>query len=163
LRAEVLEIRDRLDEETRALYEERSALLRDLLLSDDPETLARRRFQELDQAFLNLLAANLEEARSAGENEAVEALQAIWRMILGLVEETLPPELRLFNRLMSAEDGAEIDRLLDENRDLVTDRLVQYMEATEADMQEEGSTEAAEHLALVLEKARQVAAPPTDT
>jgi hypothetical protein len=162
LRTEVLEIRDRLDEETRALYEERSALLRDLLLSDDPETLARRRFQELDQAFLNLLAANLEEARSAGENEAAEALQAIWRMILGLVEETLPPELRLFNSLMSAEDGAEIDRLLDKNRDLVTDRLVQFMEDAGAGMREEGSTEAAEHLALVLEKARQVASPPTD-
>ena len=162
LRAEVLEIRDRLDEETRILYEERSALLRDLLLSDDPETLARQRFQELDQAFLNLLAANLEEARSAGENEAAQALQAIWGMILGLVEETLPPELQLFNRLMSAEDGAEIDRLLDENRDLVTDRFVQFMEEAGAGMQEEGSAEAAEHLALILEKVRRVAARPTD-
>jgi hypothetical protein len=156
LRSEILEIRDRLDEEARALYEERSALLRDLLLSDDPETLARRRFQELDQAFFNLLAANLEEARSAGDDEAVRALQEIWGVVLQLVEETLPPETRLLNRLMVADNDEQIERLLRENRDLVTEPLIQVMEQAEADMREEGSVESAERLARVLEKARAV-------
>jgi hypothetical protein len=154
LRSEVLEIRDQLDEEARALYEERSALLQDLLLSDEPDTLARRRFQELDQAFFNLLAINLEEARSTGDREAVQALQSLWNLILQLVEETLPPEIRLFNRLMAAEEDAEIERLLQENRDLVTERLVQFMEEAEANMREEGSLETAERLVRVLEKTR---------
>lgn len=154
LRAEVLDIRDRLDEETRALFEERSALLRDLLLSDDPETLARRRFPELDRAFFNVLTMNLEEAQAAGDEEAVKALQAILGLALRLMEETLPPELQLFNRLVAAEDDAEIEKLLQVNRDLVTERLVQFMEKAEAKMREEGTLETAERLALVLEKAK---------
>lgn len=155
LRTEVLEIRDRLDEETRALYEERSALLRDLLLSDEPEALARRRFEEMDQAFMNLLAANLEQARSANDKQAAEALQAIWNLALHLMEETLPPGLQLFNRLMTAEDEAEIEQLLQDNRELVTERLVEFMERAEAQMrEEEESIETADRLAAVLEKAR---------
>jgi hypothetical protein len=157
LRSEVLALRDRLDEETRALYEERSALLRDLLLSDDPETLARRRFQELDQAFFNILAANLQEAQSAGESETVEALQEVWSLVLRLVEETLPPEMQLFNRLMMAEDDMEIERLLEARRELVTERFIQFLEEAEANMQEDGSVESAERAALVLEKAKSLA------
>jgi hypothetical protein len=154
LRTDVLATRDRIDEETRALYSERSALLRDLLLSDEPEMLARHRFSELDQAFFNVLTANLEEAQSTGDEEAVKALQAIWSLVLGLMEETLPPELRLFNRLVATEDDAEIEELLQVNRDLVTEQMVQFMEEAQADMREEGASETAERLTLVLEKVK---------
>jgi hypothetical protein len=154
LRAEVLAVRDRLEEETRALYEERAALLRDLLLSDDPETLARHRFSELDQAFLNVLTANLEETQAAGDAEAVRSLRVIRGLVLHLMEETLPLELQLFNQLIAAEDDMEVETLLQENRDLVTEQLVQFMEKAEAGMREEGALETAERLALVLEKAR---------
>jgi len=154
LRTQVLEVRDRLDEQTRALYEERSALLRDLLLSDDPEPLARTRFEELDQAFLNLLTANLEEARTAGNEEAVRSLQALWELILRLTEETLPPELQFLNRLLVAEEDAEIDKLLQENRGLVTEQLVQVIEQAVASVREQGDSDTAERLAAVLDKVR---------
>jgi hypothetical protein len=155
LRTEILETRDRLDAETRAQYEERSALLRDLLLSDDPQDLARRRSQEIDQVFFNVLAANLEEAQAARNQEAVNSLQALWSLLLRMAEESLPPEIQLFNRLMTAEDAAEVDRLLEEGREFVTERLVRFMEETEARVRdEEGETETIQRLALVLGKAK---------
>jgi hypothetical protein len=157
LRTEVLGIRDRLDGEARALYAERSALLRDLLLSDDPEALARTRFEDLDQTFMNVLTANLEEAGASGDEGAATALRAIWGLVMSLMEETLPPELQLFNRLMTAEDEAEVETLLQENRDLLTDRLVDFMEEAEAGLQEQDRPETAERLALVLDKARGLA------
>lgn len=158
LRREILAVRDRLDEETKALYEARAALLKDLLLADDPETLARHRFLELDDAFFNVLAVNLEEARAAGDEQIVQALQSIWNLILHLTEETIPPELRLFNRLMAAEDDIAVERLLQENRGLVTERLVRFMEEAEASIREEGALETADYLASVLEKVRGMAA-----
>lgn len=158
LRKEILDVRERLDEATRALYEARATLLRDLLRSDDPERLARRHFMELDEAFFNVLAANIEEARAAGDEQTVQAIQSVWNMILRLTEEAVPPELRLFNRLMAAEEDAEIEGLLQANRDLVTEDLVQFIEEAEANLHERGELEAAEHLALVLEKAKRTMA-----
>ena len=154
LRKEILDVRDRLEEATRALYEARAGLLRDLLLSDDPETLARRRFPELDEAFLNALAANLEKARASGDGQTVRALQFIWDLVLRLAEESMPPEVRFLNRLVAVESDAEVERLLQENRDLVTERLIRFMEETEAGIREQGALETAERLASVLEKAR---------
>ena len=156
LRTEVLEIRDQLVEQARALYAERAALLRDLVLSDDPETLARQRFRELDRDFFNVMAANLEEARSAGDHEAAESLQKIWTLLMRLVDESLPPEVRLVNQLVAAEDDAEIERLLQENRNLLNERLAQFMAEAEANMRETDALEAAERLVHVREKIKQM-------
>jgi hypothetical protein len=156
LRQEVLEVRDRMDEEAHALLEERAALLRDLLISSDPENLARRRFPELDQAFLTLLTTELQDAQEAGNEDAVKSLQRIWELVLRLSEETLPPAVRLLNRLMAAENEADIDKLLQANQPLVTERFVTMLEQASAGIQEdeEAPPEAAGRLALVLTRAR---------
>lgn len=154
LRAEVLDVRDRLDEMTRTLYKERAALLRDLLLSDDPEALARRRFSDIDQAFFNILTSNLEEAQTENNQQAFAALQAIWSLILRLIEETLPPEIQLFNRLMSAEDEAVVEKLLQGNRDLVTERLMQFMEEAGTELKEKDDLESVERFTLIMEKVK---------
>jgi hypothetical protein len=159
LRAEVLDVRDRIDEETRVLFEERAALLRDLMLSDDPETLARQRFTELDRAFLSVLASSLDEAEAESNTEAVESLRAIWNLVLRLMEETLPPEIRLLNQLMRAEDETEIEDLLQENRALITEELVRLIEEAESNAREEEAPEAStERLALVVRKAKEMLA-----
>jgi len=156
LRAEVLDVRDRLDEMTRALYEERSALLRDLLLSDDPEALARHRFPELDQVFFNVLTSNMKAAQAENNRDTVVSLQTIQNLLLRLIEESLPPEIQLFNRLMAAEGEAEVEKLLQENRTLA-ERLVQFMEETKAKLAGEKAIEIAEHIALILEKTKSIA------
>ncbi len=152
LRQEVLDIRDQLDKEAQALYEARSALLRDLLTSDDPKDLARRRSDEIDEAFLNVLGANLQEAHERGNEDSVEALRAVWNVVMDLMEQALPPELRLLNRLMTAEDEEQIERLLEQNRNLVTQRMAQFIDETEAEAREDGDEETAERMALISQK-----------
>jgi len=157
LRKEILTLRDRLDEQARIVYQSRAELLRDLLMSDDPESLARHHASELDEVFINVLAANLQEARDASDMEAAIALQEIWNLLMRLREESLPPELRFFNRLMVVEED-EIDGLLQERRDLVTEHLVEFVERAEANAREEDETEMADRMALVLKKMKEVTA-----
>ena len=156
LRQEVLDVRDRLDEVERAMLDQRTALLRDLLLSSDPENLARRRMAEIDQPFLALLVSEMQEAQEEGNEEAVKSLQAIWEILMRLSEESLPPVVRLLNRLMAVEDEGDIDKLLEANRALVTPQFVELLEQAQASMQEdeEAPPESAERLALVVAKAK---------
>jgi hypothetical protein len=155
LRKEVLEVRDRLDEQARVVIEERAELLRDLLISSDPENLARRRFAEFDDAFVNLLASELRDAQETGNENAIKSLQRIWELVMRLSEETLPPVVRLLNRLLSVEE-ADIDKILEANRPLVTEQFVAMLEQAQASMQEdeEAEPEAVERLALVATKAK---------
>jgi hypothetical protein len=154
LRKEVLDTRDRLDEEARALFEARAGLLRDMLNADDPKETARRHLNEIDEAFLNVLSANLQQAHERKDERALEALREVWDAVMGLMEEAMPPELRLINRLVEAEDDEEIDRLLEESRNLVTEPMAQFAEETEARAREEGDTETADQMARVAEKMR---------
>jgi hypothetical protein len=158
LRREVLDVRDNLDEEAKALYESRAALLRDLLTSDNPKELARQRIEEIDEAFLNVLGANLQQAHRQEDKDALEALREIWNVVMGLMEEAMPPELRLINRLMAAEDEDQIERLLQENRNLVTQRMAQFIEESEIEAREEDDLETAERMALVSEKMSRILA-----
>lgn len=152
LRREVLDIRDRLDEEAQALYEARAALLRDLVTSENPRELARTRIDEIDEAFLNVLGSNLQQARKRGDETSLEALRQVWNVVTDLMVEAMPPELRLVNRLMAVEDEEEIEELLEQSENLVTERMVQFIQETEADAREEGDLETAEQMALIAEK-----------
>ena len=158
LRREVLDVRDRLDEEAQALYESRAALLRDLLMSEEPRELARQRIEEIDEAFLNVLGANLQQAHRQEDEDALEALREVWNVVMGLMEEAMPPELRLINRLMAAENEDQIERLLQENRNLVTQRMAQFIEESEREAREEGDLETAERMTLVSEKMSKILA-----
>ncbi|MFL7793368.1 MAG: CpXC domain-containing protein [Anaerolineae bacterium] len=156
LRQEVLSVRDRLDEADRAMLDRRTALLRDLLLSSDPENLARRRMAEIDQTFLAMLVSEMQEAQEEGNEEAIKSLQAVWELLMRLSEESLPPVVRLLNRLMAVEDEGDIDKLLQANRALVTPEFVGLLEQAQAGMQEdeEAPPESVERLALVVAKAK---------
>jgi hypothetical protein len=57
---------------------------------------------------------------------------------------------------MSTEDDAQIEKLLQANRSLLNERLIRFMEQTEASMRQEGSTDAADHLVKVLQKVREI-------
>jgi len=153
LRKDILDIRDRLDEQVRAIYEARGELLHDLLTSDEPEELIRQKADQVDEIFLDILGTNLQEAQKEGNKPAVESLQSIWGLVEDLMEESLPPGLRVFNRLMKAEDETEIERLLDENPVFVSEGMAQSLEQAEAEARQE-DPETADQIALILEKMR---------
>lgn len=152
LRKEILDVKERLDQETEQLFQARAELLRDLLLSDNPEELARRRFMEIDEAFLNILTTNIQMAEEEGEEEAAQALRRIWNIIVELVGESLPAEMIFFRQLMSAEDEEQVEQILEANSDLVTPPLIDAVEEMVEDAHEEDRPEAAERFSLVLEK-----------
>ena len=158
LRQEILDVRDQMDHAAHALYESRAELLRDLLMSENTEKLARRRFRELDEAFMNVLASNMEEAQKAKNEKAVKTLQGLWLLILRLVDEATPPQLKFFSKLMEAEDEAAIDKVLQENKKLIDDRLLQAMEQAVESIRAEGSAEDAGRMELALGKARSIVA-----
>ncbi len=154
LRQEILDIRDRIDAEVRAQYEKRAALLQDLLMSDDPARLARYRFAEMDEVFLSVLRANIEQATEAKNEAALTALRRVYDLTMRLIEEATPPALRFLNALMRAENEEQIEQILTANRRLVNEQMVQALEGIEAEMRESGEGESAERVALILRKAR---------
>ncbi len=155
LRREILDIRERVERQTQEFYEKRMDFLQDLLASDDPMWLARYRYREIDQAFLEVLRGMLENAQKQGKQAFLEKLKKIWDIAVDILQEQQPPALLLLDQLMTIEEEEEIDELLVENEDLLSADLLTYAEDIEQNLREDERTELADRLVRVMAKIRE--------
>lgn len=157
LREEVMEIRERIREQAREEIRDKLRLLRELVASEQPELLARRRLVELDDLFLNVLASEIENARQAGDQETASRLQEVWQLVIRLIQEQVPPELALLTQLMEAPDEEAIRQALEANAQIVDADFVALLERLEQDMQARGEKELARKASIALGIARTMA------
>lgn len=146
LRTRVLNLIDKMDKEDRREVNRAVRLLRRLLRSDDALAAVREHFDEIDDVVMAVLSMNLQEAERRGLTEVVEQLQAIWRAIMVVIEESMPPEMRLINRLLEAKFPEETQALLEENRERVDYSLLKAMEEVSQDLERQGQLAVAKRL-----------------
>jgi len=146
LRSRILELGERMDRMVRREMSRAARLLQKLMQSDDPRAAVREHRDQIDSMVMTVLSLNLQEAERRGLTQVVERLQAIWQAIKEMVEEGMPPEVRLINRLLEAEFPQETQALLRENREQVDERLLEMMETMAQDMQRQGQLAMAKRL-----------------
>lgn len=76
------------------------------------DTLARK--GKIDDAFILLLQANLEQAKKAGATQAVQAMQMVLDHTSSIKEVGLEPEIKLIRSLLRTEDAAARVEMLTE-------------------------------------------------
>ena len=153
LRQTILELTDKLDAELQQATEEANQLLQRILASDDLEKAVRANLTQLDELFLSVLATNIQAAEAAGQSDEVEKLKKVGDIMLRLVQESQPPEIRFINQLLAAEYPEGTQALLAENSQLVGPQLLEIMELVEQDLDESGRGEIAQRLAQIQEQA----------
>ena len=114
LRAELLQATEQLDKEAQAAREERVRLLQDVLQSPDPRQTLRERKEEIDMLFLLTVGTALRAAEKQEDSEETEQLQTVYQEALDVIQEGLPPELRLVNELLAASNPEKTEELLQE-------------------------------------------------
>jgi hypothetical protein len=153
LRSHILEIRDRLDREMRAILQEASALLKKILESEDLEEAVREHLGEIDDAFLAVLSANIEQAEGMGEKEKARKLKRLADLTFELLQERAPRPIRLINQLLNAQYPRETKRLLEENVEQVDNRFIKTLELIIENLSQRGQKRAARHLREVKDQA----------
>jgi len=152
LRTELLEITDELDREARAELEKAATLLQEILLAPDREQAIRDRIDRFNEAFLLTLAANIAAAQDQKQEEVVKTFEELYEQVLRVLEDNLPPELKLVNQLMRAETSEARRDILQSQRDLVTPRFLELLDALAKDAEEQQQKEAAQRLHLIREE-----------
>jgi len=146
LRSRILDLVDELDQEVEEAVARASELLRQILESEDIQAAAEENLEQIDGAFLTSLEVNIVAAREAGQEEMVEKLTGLQEHISSLLEARMPPEVRLLNRLLSAEGLEERQGLLQEQAELVDEQFLQLMRLVVEDLRRQGHEMAADHL-----------------
>lgn len=154
LREHILEVTEQLDQLQRTVLQQASQVLGDILASDDIEEAVAQYAAYIDQNFLSVLAANLQQAERQGATAAVKRLQVVWDAALGLIQQEAPPEVRLVNNLINAEYPGETRKILKENRELVTVELVDMMSELVNELETEGNADVAARLRQIRAQAQ---------
>ncbi len=157
LRRTVLDQRDGIVEQGEATVRERAMLLGKLLATEDPVKMAGSHLSELDDLFFTVLGSRLQEAQQQEDQGAVAALQRVGAAVSQVMESNMPPEIALTRRLMAAPSDAALLEQLQAVRQVLTPRFLQFLEALEGSMREQGQTETAERLVVIRQKAQEVA------
>lgn len=154
LREHILQFSQRLDEAQRAAMQQYSAVLGEILAANDIQQALAERAAYIDQNFLAVLSANLQEAEKRGATAALRRLQEVWDAAVGMINQASPPEVRLVNELLLSEYPGETRKLLAENRALVTADFIDALSELADQMEAEGEPEMATRLRQIRSQAQ---------
>lgn len=154
LRKEVQDVRERLDAASRAVVQRKADLINRILGSDKPVETARENADEIDEMFMSLLQANIQQAQQRNDQELGRALSAVYQIALQIMAERQPPEVQIINALMSMKYPEETEKLLNDIKDQVDDRLVLVMAQFAEQLAKEDRTDLAAKLTQIMVQAR---------
>jgi hypothetical protein len=153
LRSRILDTTARQDEEARTAMKHAADLLNAMLKAEDPQTFARQHLDEIDDAFFTILSANIQRAEAEKRDNMSQALHRIGDMVMALLEEQLPPEIRLLNQLLAAPDLDSARQLLESQRSAVTPQFVVTLGQIIAKLEADGNADAAAHMKQIKSQA----------
>ncbi len=157
LRTKILDTTAKQDEEARATMQRASELLKAILQADDPQAVARQRLDEIDAAFFAVLSANIQRAESENRKEMVQAFQQVANMVTVLLEDRLPPEVRLMNQLLNASYPDGTRQLLEAQRGILNTEFMDALEQIIAELEQTGGGDLATHMRQVKDQAEVIA------
>ena len=140
IRERVVEIGEQRSQSQQEAAQQVQAVLQQVLQAPDTDAALQENADQIDEMFLAVLASNIQQAEQSRAAFAVQRLRVIYQKALAIVEERLPPELRLLNRLLGAPDEGALRRLLQENRADLSQEFVDALKSLEERFSGEGNT-----------------------
>jgi hypothetical protein len=165
LRKKLVEMTDEMDRLAREAMERAARQLNDLLQAEDIEARIQEMYHDLDEAFLVVLSANVEQAKEQGREDIVSVLMSIYKHVVSAMESRLRPELRAVNQLLQTEDIEERRaQLRQELRTYNPAGFIEMLEAIAADLEDSGRAQpdVLERLYTIADEAREIAATELD-
>jgi hypothetical protein len=156
LRKEVQDIRDKIDAAGRAYMQEKAQLIQTIAGSKDPLQTARENADLIDDAFLQVIQMNAQQAQQRGDENTLKALSAVNDIAVQVMAERQPPEVQIVNALVQAEYPEETKKILEEIKEFADDRIIQVMIQYADQLSQQDRSDLAAKLTKVMVQARAI-------
>lgn len=127
LRQRLLELHNEIQEQSREVLEGAMSTLQDIVDAEDRAEAVRENLGNIDDTFMYVLASMIAQNEEQGRTEQAAELKQVQDLIMEEAERQVPPQIRIINRLLRAENDEAQRRILDENRELLTPELLQML------------------------------------
>jgi len=123
IREKLLDFTNEMDKQMEARYKQAQEFVESLLAKDDIVQAVRDNLDGFTQDAVDIVNQMLRQASEKSDYTRMGKLQ---KMVEILREVSTPPEVSFIEQLLDAPDDMALDKMLEENRDLIND---QFMEA----------------------------------
>ena len=125
LREKLLKLTGEIDKAVQKQQSDARQLLERMLAAPDIRQAAMDNLESINDMFVNILQNELQAARKKADLERIDKLQKV----IAVVEEASapPPELELIDKLVSASDEDERQKLLTENAGMITPEFIDLL------------------------------------
>lgn len=128
LRQRLLDVHNEIQEQSREVLEDAMSTLEDIMDAEDRTAAIRENLGRIDDTFMYVLSAMIAQNEEQGRNEQAAELKQVQDLIMEEAERQVPPQIRVINRLLRAENDEDQRSILDENNNLLTPELLQMLE-----------------------------------
>jgi len=153
LRSRILDISAKVEEENRKIISRVTKLIDELIKASDQKKFILDRLNEFDEAFFSILAAHIQESKNRGQKEVAEKLTGLHNQILSVMQEQIPPELKLLNELFQLTSPEMIKSKLEQNRALITPKFLTLLDQVKVDIEKQGNSQLLSHLEIIKKEA----------
>lgn len=144
------------DQQSRARLEAAARVLQEFLNAPNLEEIIRANINLIDDTFMAVLNANLQEAQRRKDISASARLQEIYNQIVQILQEQMQPELVFVNQLLTTETDHEAQQLLAQYAKQFGDQLLEVMDAVSTVLQAQGDENVLQRLRVLRDQAEQV-------
>ena len=155
LRRRILDAMDRQRQAIQDLEDEAHLLVMELLDAEDTAAAVREHKDDLTDVVLTMAFRLRQAAERRGDEKRANRLDALTSAMIDTIEESLPPKQRLINQLLRTETLGESNDVLEANRGLLDDELVEEIEAYAEELatnEDERVQELLDHVRAILKQ-----------
>ena len=149
IRSNLLQMQEEVQTQTRQILGEAQKTMEAIMAAPDMQQALKANINKIDDAFMYVLAGETARAEESGQQERLDKLNALRDLLVSEAESQSPPEVRLLNKLVSAESEDERRQLIEENREMLSPDLVAVIDALQEQAESTGQETLKERLSEV--------------
>jgi CpXC protein len=107
LRETLLKLTAEMDMQSEAIAQRAVSLLQAIMSSPDIDAAITQSIDQIDDTFMAILAANIENAQKTGHPQVAERLTQIYQRIMAFAQQSAPPALQFLNQVMRIRDEGQ--------------------------------------------------------
>ncbi|MCA0453358.1 MAG: CpXC domain-containing protein [Chloroflexi bacterium] len=164
-RADLEKLRDALaqltamiDQQAQAALQEAVGLLRVIVASPNPDEVIQANLPMIDNTFLQVLSANIQEVTRRGDINASAKLKDVYNRIVAALQASMPPELQFINQLLNAPNEDEVRSLISQHASEFGASLLGAIDAVEQQIAGQGDPAVMQRFDFVRREATQALA-----
>jgi hypothetical protein len=149
LRDRLLEMTQAVDQQTQLAAQQAASFLQAIMNSPNPEDVIRDNLTMIDDTFMAVLTANIQEAERQKNLQAATRLKTIYDQAIAMLQEQMEPELRFVNDLLRVQSEADLRHLIEENLSEFDGSLLEIIDGVEQMLTAQGAKDVIDRLAHI--------------